>query len=86
MRRAEAGRVGGGGRAGELIARGTTADDAKAQIGQVVEGLTTAPVLRDLSRRIGVEMPITEGVCTVLDGVPLTELAARLMERDPTVE
>jgi hypothetical protein len=25
-------------------------------------------------------------VCTVLDGVPLTELAARLMERDPTVE
>ena len=29
----------------------------------VVEGLTTAPVLRDLSRRLGVEMPITEGVC-----------------------
>jgi glycerol-3-phosphate dehydrogenase len=52
----------------------------------VVEGLTTAPVLRDLAHRLDVEMPITEGVCTVLDGVPLTELAARLMERDPTVE
>ena len=29
----------------------------------VVEGLTTAPVLRDLARRLGVELPITEGVC-----------------------
>jgi glycerol-3-phosphate dehydrogenase len=52
----------------------------------VVEGLTTAPVLRDLAHRLDVEMPITEGVCAVLDGIPLTELAARLMERDPTVE
>jgi glycerol-3-phosphate dehydrogenase (NAD(P)+) len=73
-------------RAGELIARGTTADDAKAQIGQVVEGLTTAPVLRDLSRRIGVEMPITEGVCAVLDGVSLQSILASLMGRRPTGE
>ena len=29
----------------------------------VVEGLTTAPVLRDLARRLGVELPITEAVC-----------------------
>ena len=39
-----------------------------SEIGQVVEGLNTAPVLRDLSHRIGVELPITEGVCSVLDG------------------
>lgn len=73
-------------RAGELIARGATPDEAKAQIGQVVEGLTTAPVLRDLSRRIGVELPITEGVCSVLDGMPLHELAGSLMGRRPTEE
>lgn len=73
-------------RAGELIAQGATPDEARAQIGMVVEGLTTAPVLRDLSRRLGIEMPITEGVCTVLDGVPLSELVATLMERDPTSE
>ena len=73
-------------RAGELIARGATADEARAQIGQVVEGLTTAPVLRDLSRRIGVELPITEGVCAVLDGMPLHELAGSLMGRRPTEE
>ena len=73
-------------RAGELIARGATPDDARAQIGQVVEGLTTAPVLRDLSRRIGVELPITEGVCAVLEGMPLHELAGSLMGRRPTEE
>jgi glycerol-3-phosphate dehydrogenase (NAD(P)+) len=73
-------------RAGELIARGATAEEAKAQIGQVVEGLTTAPVLRDLSRRIGVELPITEGVCAVLSGMPLDELLASLMGRRPIQE
>ena len=73
-------------RAGELIARGATPDEARAEIGQVVEGLTTAPVLRDLSRRIGVELPITEGVCAVLEGMPLHELAAGLMGRRPTEE
>ena len=52
----------------------------------VVEGLTTAPVLRDLSHRLGIEMPITEGVCTVLDGTPLGELVTTLMQRDPTSE
>ena len=57
-----------------------------AQIGHDVEGLTTAPVLRDLSRRLGVELPITEGVCAVLDGVSLTALVAQLMGREPTVE
>jgi glycerol-3-phosphate dehydrogenase (NAD(P)+) len=73
-------------RAGELIARGASADEAAAEIGQVVEGLTTAPVLRDLSHRLGVELPITEGVCRVLGGTPLHELLASLMGRQPTEE
>jgi glycerol-3-phosphate dehydrogenase (NAD(P)+) len=73
-------------RAGELIAQGATADEAVAQIGQVVEGLTTAPVLRDLSHRLGVELPITEGVCRVLGGESLDSLLASLMGRSPTAE
>jgi glycerol-3-phosphate dehydrogenase (NAD(P)+) len=73
-------------RAGELIARGASPDEAKTEIGQVVEGLTTAPVLRELSHRLGVELPITEGVCAVLDGLPLHELFATLMGRRPTDE
>jgi glycerol-3-phosphate dehydrogenase (NAD(P)+) len=73
-------------RAGELIARGATPAAAAAEIGMVVEGLTTAPVLRDLAHRLELELPITEGVCAVLGGVPLTALVAALMERDPTSE
>jgi len=73
-------------RAGELIARGMSAEQAKAQIGQVVEGLATAPVLRDLSHRIGVELPITEGVCAVLEGMPIDELLGSLMGRKPKGE
>jgi glycerol-3-phosphate dehydrogenase (NAD(P)+) len=72
--------------AGELIAQGRTADEAAAEIGQTVEGLTTAPVLRDLSHRLGVELPITEGVCAVLSGQSLPELMSRLMGRQPTEE
>jgi len=73
--------------AGELIARGATPEEAVAQIGQTVEGLTTAPVLRDLSRRVGIEMPITEGVCAVLEGnVRLAEVVEGLMGRRPTGE
>lgn len=73
-------------RAGELIAQGASAAEAVAEIGMVVEGLTTAPVLRDLSRRLGVEMPITEGVCAVLEGTSLTDLVQQLMRRAPTTE
>lgn len=73
-------------RAGELIAQGMSPDEAVAEIGQVVEGLTTAPVLRDLAHRLEVEMPITEGVCAVLSGTPIHELAASLMVRPPVQE
>jgi glycerol-3-phosphate dehydrogenase (NAD(P)+) len=72
-------------RAGELIAQGASPEEAALQIG-TVEGLTTAPVLRALSRRMGIELPITEGVCHVLDGQDLNDLAARLMGRQPTRE
>ena len=73
-------------RAGELIARGADPEDAVREIGMVVEGLTTAPVLRDLSHRLKIELPITEGVCSVLEGTSLDELVAGLMSRVPTQE
>ncbi len=72
-------------RAGELIARGVSPEDAAAEIG-TVEGLTTAPVLRDLSRRLNIELPITNAVCEILDGRSLDELIAGLMGRKPTAE
>ena len=72
-------------RAGELIAQGASPDEAAAEIG-TVEGLTTAPVLRDLSRRVSVEMPITNSVCDILEGKSLDDLIAGLMGRRPTAE
>jgi glycerol-3-phosphate dehydrogenase (NAD(P)+) len=78
--------VGRNRRAGELIAQGATQEEAVAEIGMVVEGLTTAPVLRDVSHRLGIELPITEGVCAVLEGTPLTDLVEQLMRRQPTTE
>jgi glycerol-3-phosphate dehydrogenase (NAD(P)+) len=72
--------------AGELIAQGASADEAMAEIGMVVEGLTTAPVLRDLSHRLGIELPITEGVCRILEGESLGELVQSLMGRRPRGE
>jgi glycerol-3-phosphate dehydrogenase (NAD(P)+) len=72
--------------AGELIAQGRTPDEAVAEIGQTVEGLTTAPILRELGNRLGVELPITEGVCSVLSGRDLHALLGDLMGRQPTEE
>jgi glycerol-3-phosphate dehydrogenase (NAD(P)+) len=79
-------KVGRNRRAGELIAQGVQPEDALREIGMVVEGLTTAPVLRDLSRRLRIELPITEGVCAVLGGEPLHDLVGNLMRREPTTE
>jgi glycerol-3-phosphate dehydrogenase (NAD(P)+) len=73
-------------RAGELIAQGLTPQQAVAEIGETVEGVTTAPILRDLAHRLDVELPITEGVCAVLSGQSLGDLVAGLMGRAPTEE
>lgn len=72
-------------RAGELLGRGVTPEQAREQVG-TVEGMTTAPVLGEMARRCGVELPITEAVCAVLAGGEVRELAAELMGRKPTGE
>jgi glycerol-3-phosphate dehydrogenase (NAD(P)+) len=79
-------RLGRNRRAGELIAQGATPEEAMAEIGHVVEGLTVAPLLRDLARRLETEMPITDGVCAVLEGASLEQLAASIMVRLPKAE
>lgn len=72
-------------RAGELLGRGVTPERAREQVG-TVEGMTTAPVLGEMARSSGVELPITEAVCSVLAGGEVHELAAELMGRKPTGE
>ncbi len=55
-------------RMGLLLAQGRSVDDATREIRQVVEGVRAAPEVSRLAERLGIEMPITEAVCAVLDG------------------
>jgi len=53
---------------GMLLGRGLTLDAAKAEVGQVVEGVNALPAARRLAKKYKVEMPIVEAVGAILDG------------------
>jgi glycerol-3-phosphate dehydrogenase (NAD(P)+) len=74
-------------RAGELLAAGVPAAEIEARIGQVAEGLPTAPALAALGDARGLELPITAAVCAVAAGrvTPLQALD-ELMTREPAEE
>jgi glycerol-3-phosphate dehydrogenase (NAD(P)+) len=74
-------------RAGEMIATGVPTQWIEEEIGEVAEGLTAAPVLRDVARERGIELPITEAVCEVaFGGVKPLDALAGLMAREPVEE
>lgn len=74
-------------RVGLMLAQGLTLDEVLAKLGHVAEGVPTAREAAALSRKLGVDMPITRAVADVLDGrVSAREAAERLMARDPKVE
>jgi glycerol-3-phosphate dehydrogenase (NAD(P)+) len=69
-------------RCGLLLAAGKTAEQAQAEIGQVVEGVLAARAVRDVAQRLGVEMPISEQIYRVLyQGAPAKEAVIALMGR-----
>ena len=69
------------------LARGSSVEQARAAIGQEVEGVVTAPAIRALAQRLGVEMPISEQVYQVLySGVSPLDATAALLEREPKAE
>jgi glycerol-3-phosphate dehydrogenase (NAD(P)+) len=68
-----------------LMARGATPQDALRKLG-TVEGLTTAPILRELSHSLGIELPITNGIVDALEGRPIGDVIADFMGRPPTGE
>ena len=74
-------------RMGLALARGRSVDEARAEIGQEVEGVITALAVRTLAQRLGVEMPISEQVYRVLyEGLPPLAAAGALLEREPKPE
>ncbi|MGW6374567.1 NAD(P)H-dependent glycerol-3-phosphate dehydrogenase [Rhodococcus sp. NPDC055112] len=55
-------------RVGEALARGLTIEQTLAELGQVAEGVKTAPTVMELARDYDVEMPIAAEVEAVVAG------------------
>ena len=55
-------------RCGRLIGQGKDPEEARKEIGMVVEGMFTAEAAHDLAAREGVEMPIAEAIYNVIKG------------------
>ena len=72
---------------GLLLGRGVGLSAALAQLGHVAEGVWSAPAVIARAQAVGVEMPLAQAVCDVLDGrsTPADALR-RLLARDPKRE
>lgn len=74
-------------RCGKLIGSGVPVDEARAQVGAVVEGLNALPAVLELSEHCGVEMPICEMVGRIVSGeVAPEDATGLLMGRELKVE
>ena len=72
---------------GEEIGRGRSLDDVISQMNMVAEGVHTSRAVFELSRSVGVEMPITQAVYEMLfEGKPVQQAILDLMTRDPKQE
>lgn len=69
--------------AGMLLGRGKTAEEAKSEVGQVVEGINALPAACRLAKKYKVDMPIVQSVDAILGGrMPACNALAWLMGRD----
>ncbi len=69
-------------KAGYLMGQGKNAEEAKMEVGMVVEGMNALPAAMELSELYGVELPICSGVNAIInEGVSAEEMVHKLMER-----
>ena len=69
--------------AGMLMGRGMNGEEAKKEVGQVVEGINALPAARKLAKKYKVEMPIVEVVAAIISGeLDARNAVASLMGRD----
>lgn len=74
-------------KAGYLMGKGYTMDEAMTEVKMVVEGVYSAKAAKGLSEKYKVEMPIINEVNKVLfEGKPASEAVMDLMLRDKKVE
>ncbi|MDR1649907.1 MAG: NAD(P)-dependent glycerol-3-phosphate dehydrogenase [Synergistaceae bacterium] len=74
-------------RFGLAIGRGLSAEEAASEVGQVVEGAHTVKALVAYARKAGIELPIAEGVHSVVhEGAPIEQVIEKLLFREPKPE
>lgn len=74
-------------RFGRAIAQGKTAEQARAELGQVAEGYPTALVAQSLAAQLGVEMPLLNAIASILRGErTIHDALESLMTRPPKGE
>jgi glycerol-3-phosphate dehydrogenase (NAD(P)+) len=74
-------------RFGQMIGRGFSIEEALAQSQGVVEGIPTTQSVMDIARRLGIEMPISQGLYEILfNGEKPRDAIAKLMSRQPRHE
>lgn len=70
-------------RAGNALGQGEKLADVLANMGMVVEGVSTAKVVHELARQEDCDMPISEGIYQVLyQGAPIKTVITDLMARE----
>jgi len=63
------------------LGQGRSAAELLADRRTVAEGAATAPVLRQAAKAAGVDMPVTEAVCALLEGTPVGKVVEALLSR-----
>lgn len=74
-------------RAGILIGKGKSADEAIKEVGMVVEGIKACKAFYELSKKMNIDMPITEAIYkAVFEGKDAIKSIGELMSRDKKAE
>ncbi len=63
------------------LGQGKSAAELLADRRTVAEGAATAPVLREAAKAAGVDMPVTQAVCALLEGTPVGQVVDALLSR-----
>ncbi len=72
-------------RLGEMLALGTSLEEALSRLDETAEGARTVPAALALADRLGVELPITRGLHSILyEGVSPRQAVEALLGRAPT--
>ena len=74
-------------RAGILIGQGKSLEETLEEVKMVVEGITATEVAYEVSKKLNVDMPITNAIYSVLyKGLNANEVVIELMTRNKTHE